>query len=96
MLYVIFCTDKPDGQQIRIDNRPAHVDYLKGSADRLRIAGPTVTADGEGMTGSLLVIEASSEADAAAWAKGDPFAQAGLFESVVVRPWKWTFGNPDA
>jgi hypothetical protein len=96
MLYVIFCTDKPDSQQVRIDNRPAHVDYLKGSTDRLRIAGPTVTDDGEGMTGSMLVIEADSEAAAAAWANGDPFAQAGLFESVVVRPWKWTFGNPDA
>ena len=69
--------------------------FLKGSAERLKVAGPTTSEDGSAMTGSMLVIEAESQADAEAWAAGDPYAKAGLFESVVVRPWRWTFGNPD-
>ncbi len=96
MLYLIVCSDKPDHGHLRQENRPAHVDYLKGSAERLKIAGPTVTEDGEGATGSMLVIEAESQTEAEAWAAGDPYAKAGLFESVAVRPWRWAFGNPDA
>jgi uncharacterized protein YciI len=96
MLYLVVCTDKPESAQVRLDNRPDHIEFLKGSSARLKVAGPTVTEDGEGMTGSMLVIEATSQADAEGWAAQDPYAQAGLFESVTIRPWKWTFGNPDA
>ncbi len=96
MLFVVFCTDKPDHGQVRLDHRPAHVEFLKGSSARLKVAGPTVTENGQGMTGSMLVIEAESLRDAESWAARDPYAQAGLFESVTIRPWKWSFGNPEA
>ena len=55
-----------------------------------------VTEDGAGMTGSLLIVEAADLAAAHAFAAGDPYAKAGLFESVAIRPWKWVIGNPDA
>ena len=48
------------------------------------------------MTGSLLVIEADDIAAARAFAAADPYAKAGLFASVDIRPWKWIFGNPEA
>ncbi len=96
MLFVVFCTDKPDHGQVRLDNRPAHVEFLKGSSARLQVAGPTLTEDGAGMTGSMLVIEAESLSDAQSWAAQDPYAEAGLFESVTIRPWRWTVGNPEA
>ncbi len=94
MLYLIVCSDRPDSSQVRLDNRPAHVEYLKASAGRLKIAGPTLSEDGERMTGSMLVIEAESRTDAEDWAAGDPYAKAGLFASVTIRPWRWTVGNP--
>ena len=36
------------------------------------------------------------KAAAKALAAGDPYANAGLFASVDIRPWKWVIGNPDA
>jgi uncharacterized protein YciI len=33
-------------------------------------------------------------AAARAFAEADPYAQAGLFSSVDIRPWKWTLGAP--
>jgi uncharacterized protein YciI len=50
------------------------------------------------MNGSLVVIEAASLHAAKEIAAGDPYAKAGLFASVEVRPWIWTLnnsGNPD-
>jgi uncharacterized protein YciI len=41
--------------------------------------------------GSLLVVEAADRAAAEAFAAADPYAKAGLFESVVVRPFRAVF-----
>lgn len=88
MLFAIVCTDKPGRQQVRLDNRPAHVEYLKAQGPRLVLAGPTTTEDGQSMTGSLIVVDADDYAAAEAFARSDPYAQAGLFDSVSIRPWK--------
>jgi len=48
------------------------------------------------MNGSLIVIEAASPLAARDIAVGDPFAKAGLFASVEIRPWLWTLNKPTA
>lgn len=88
MHFVIYCLDKPGHAQVRTDNRPAHVEYLKASADKIVCAGPMLSDDGEGMIGSALVMEFADRAEAEAWAASDPYAKAGLFESVSIRAWK--------
>lgn len=88
MLFVISCTDKPGNQKVRLDNRPAHVDYLKSQGPRIVMAGPTTTEDGQLMTGSMIVLEADDYAAAEAFSRNDPYAKAGLFDSVSIRPWK--------
>ena len=47
------------------------------------------------MNGSLIVVEAASLDAARTIAAGDPFAKAGIFASVEIRPWLWTINNPD-
>lgn len=91
MHFIIHCTDKADSAHIRADNRPAHVDFLKNHRDNLYTAGPTLTEDGDGMTGSLLIVDFPDRAAAEAFASADPYAQAGLFDSVVIKPWKLVF-----
>ena len=44
----------------------------------------------------LVVVEAPDVATAEAIAAADPYAKAGLFESVEVRPWNWVFNKPAA
>lgn len=94
MLFALICDDKPDGLPIRKANRPEHLAYLMSLGDTLKFAGPFMHEDGETMTGSLIVVEAPSATVARDIADGDPFAKAGLFASVEIRPWKWSIGNP--
>ena len=94
MLYALICTDKPNSLAIRKAKRPEHVAYLNSLGDTLKLAGPFTEADGETMNGSLVVIEAASLQAAKEIAAGDPYAKAGLFASVEIRPWIWTLNNP--
>ena len=97
MLFALLCQDKPGHLQVRLDTRPDHVAFLndlnaKGS---LKFAGPFLGEDGK-PTGSLVVIEVEDKAAAEAIANADPYAKAGLFESVDIRAWNWVFNNPNA
>ncbi len=58
-------------------------------------AGPFLD-DAGNPNGSLVIIEAKDMADAKAIAAADPYAKAGLFASVDIRPWKWLIKNPEA
>ena len=91
MLFAIFCTDKPGSAQVRTANRPAHLDYVRAVAEQVVMAGPTQTDDLSAMNGSLLVMDFADQAAAEAFAANDPYNQAGLFETVIVRPWKKVF-----
>jgi len=95
MIYALICTDKPDSLAIRKANRPEHLAYLESLGETLVLAGPFTEPDGETMNGSLVVVEASSLEAARKIAAGDPFAKAGLFAHVEIRPWLWTINNPD-
>ena len=96
MLFALICKDKPGQLDTRMSIRPAHVDYLDGLNDsgHLKFAGPFLDDDGK-PCGSLLVLEADNREGAKAMAEGDPYAQAGIFDSVEIRPWNWTFNNPE-
>lgn len=95
MLYALICTDKPHALQTRLDNRDAHLGFLKAMGDKLKAGGPFLDDDGN-MTGSLLIIEAANRDEILAISQEDPYARAGLFESVEIRPWKWVAKNPEA
>lgn len=90
MLYALYCTDKAGAEPIRLENRPAHVAYLKDSP--VVFAGPTLDDSGEHMTGSIIVLDLPDRAAAESWAAQDPYALAGLFESVEIRAWKKVIG----
>lgn len=95
MLFALICKDKPGKLQLRLDTRPEHVAYLNGLNEKgtLKFAGPFL--DGVGKPdGSLVVIEAADMSAAKALAEADPYAKAGLFESVEIRAWNWVFNNP--
>lgn len=96
MLYALICKDKPDHLQVRMDNRPAHVEFLKklNAEGTLKFAGPFLNDD-EKPYGSLVVIEADNKMEAAKIGAEDPYAKAGLFESVRIRAWNWVFNNPE-
>ncbi|WP_029009447.1 YciI family protein [Azospirillum halopraeferens] len=91
MLFMFHCVDKAGAAEVRSANRAAHLAYLEANADRLFAAGPLLSDDGTGMVGSLLIVDCADRAAADAFAAADPYAAAGLFERVEIRPWRRVF-----
>jgi len=97
MWYAIIGQEAKDALAKRLAARPAHLLRLEALRDagRLRLAGPFPAIDAAdpgpaGFTGSLIVAEFASLAEARAWADADPYVAAGVFASVDVRPLRIT------
>ena len=95
MLYSIVGTDVENSLQARMAARPDHVSRLIALKDagRLVLAGPNPAIDsadpGEnGFTGSIIIAEFASIEAAQAWADDDPYIASGVYQSVVVKPFK--------
>ncbi|WP_343116362.1 YciI family protein [Ostreiculturibacter nitratireducens] len=89
MRFAVVCRDKPGHLQVRLDTRSEHLAYIKETGI-VEMAGPLI--EGGEMCGSLIVLEADSIEAARAWAAGDPYAKAGLFENVDITEWKKVIG----
>jgi uncharacterized protein len=94
MLFALICTDNPGQLQTRVDNRPAHLSWLESLGADTKAAGPFLGSDGK-PSGSLVIISADDLDAAKALAAKDPYAVAGLFASVDIKPWNWVFKNPE-
>ena len=95
MWYVINGTDTDNSLERRLSVRAAHVARLQQLQDegRLLLAGPYPAVDSKdpgpaGFTGSLIIAEFDSLEDAQAWAKADPYVEAGVYASVNVKPFR--------
>jgi len=95
MLYAFISQDIAGTLDKRLAARPEHITRLQQLRDegRLILAGPHPAIDCEdpgdsGFTGSLVVAEFDSLQDAQNWAGADPYVTAGVYESVIVKPFK--------
>ena len=89
MRVALICIDKAGALQTRLDNRSAHLAHIESSGV-VEMAGPFL--EGGAMVGSLIILDVADLAAAQAWADADPYAQAGLFQSVQIREWKKVIG----
>jgi hypothetical protein len=94
MLFVATCADKPDSLTLRMENRPTHLAFLQGLGARVRAAGALLAPDAKTPVGSLLIVEGESVDEISGLLANDPFALAGLFASVDVKPWRQALGVP--
>lgn len=95
MLYSIVSQDVENSLALRTSVRPAHIARLEQlrNEGRLVIAGPHPAVDGTdpgpaGFTGSLIVAEFTNLQAAQKWADADPYVAAGVYEYVMVKPFK--------
>ncbi|MCE7765055.1 YciI family protein [Pseudomonas putida] len=95
MLYAIIASDVANSLEKRLAARPAHIERLQQlkAEGRVVLAGPHPAIDsndpGEaGFSGSLIVAEFESLAAAQAWADADPYIAAGVYDNVIVKPFK--------
>ncbi|MGO8738865.1 YciI family protein [Rhodoblastus sp.] len=92
MHFVALCLDKPNSLATRLENRPDHLAFLGERPDVVKLAGPFVDSAGQ-PCGSMLVLDRPDEESARAFLAGDPYAKAGLFASVELRPFKPVLGT---
>ena len=97
MWYAIEGYDGADVLAQRVAARPQHVARLQELRDagRLLLAGPCPAIDAEdpgpaGFSGSIVIAEFPSLAEARAWAADDPYVAAGVYHRVEVRPFRRT------
>ena len=95
MLYVFIAEDIPGTLDKRLAARPDHLARLQAlqAEGRLILAGPCPAIDSPdpgpaGFSGSLIVAEFPSLAEAEAWAAADPYVAAGVYARVTVKPFK--------
>lgn len=93
MWYAFVSTDHPESLAGRKSARPAHIARLKQLQDegRLLLAGPFPAIDSPepgpaGFSGSLIVAEFASLAQAQEWAGADPYIAAGVYRETSVKP----------
>lgn len=98
MYYVIFAQDKPNTLALRLSVREQHLERLKQlqAEDRLLTAGPNPAIDDEnpgeaGFTGSTVIAKFNSLEEAKQWAGLDPYVAAGVYDEVVIKPFKKVF-----
>lgn len=93
MLYAFISQDVENSLAARIEARPAHVERLLQlkQQGRLIIAGPHPAIDNSdpgpaGFTGSLVIAEFESLVEAQIWADDDPYVTAGVYQSIIIKP----------
>lgn len=90
MLFALIADDRPGALELRKSTRPAHLDYLRDSGVVVE-AGALLDEEGS-PAGSLVILDVPDRATAEAWAAADPYAKAGLFAAVTIRPWNRVIG----
>jgi len=100
MFYAIMAQDVENSMEGRKNARIDHMARLTALQDqgRLLLAGPHPKIDSmepgpAGFTGSLIVAEFESLEAAREWADADPYIAAGVYENVIVKPFKRVFPN---
>ena len=95
MWYLLLGADVDDSLDARRRHRPAHLARLEAlkAEGRLLLAGPLPAIDAEdpgdaGFTGSVIVAQFDSLAEAKAGAAEDPYVEAGVYDTMLVKPYR--------
>lgn len=96
MLFMVLGEDSSDATRLREQLLQAHLAWVVGAMERIRVAGPIKDARGRPCA-SLYVIEAEDERSARAFLEGDPYYSGGVWREVRFRPFMaaagtWTGG----
>ncbi|MDO4879329.1 MAG: YciI family protein [Neisseria sp.] len=92
--YMLLATDGEGMHEARMAARPAHLARLEElqAQGRLLTAGPTPLPEDDGrVSGSLIVASFASLDEAEEWASQDPYALAGVYGEILIRPYRAVF-----
>ena len=90
MLFCVIRHDKPDSLDLRLSERPKHLEYLKVVLDKITYGGALRDIEGK-QIGSILIIDVADKAAADAFAAADPYSETDLFAETIVQVFKPVF-----
>jgi len=93
MHYVVHCLDHDGAVEKRLSNYEDHKAYLAAASVKTVISGPLLADDEKTMIGSCFVLEAENMAEVEAFNANDPFAKAGLWKTISIRPFSKRVDN---
>lgn len=90
--FMLACFDKADSLPLRMATREAHLAYMAGKREMVKLAGPLLDDAGD-MAGSLLIVEAPDLAGAKTLNAEDPYTKAGLWDRVEIKAFRASVGQ---
>jgi uncharacterized protein YciI len=93
MPHVIITKDKPNAVALRNEVRPEHLEYMTARLDKLLGAFAQVDDANTTVHGGVIVYDSDDRSEVEAFVANDPFAKAGLFESVTISRCRKAFFN---
>jgi uncharacterized protein YciI len=84
-LFMMQGFDDQGGAEIRKATRPAHVEWINGLGDKVKLAGPMLAEDGVTPVGSVIFLEAESMEEAKTIYAQDPYRDAKLWRRIEIR-----------
>ena len=88
--FLVIGHGKPDVAEQR-GSLPLRRRFLEGHRDQVIVSGLFLSEDDGAWVGGIMLAEAPDRAAVEALVQSDPFAQAGLYESVEIH--RWRFGG---
>jgi len=85
MQYFFYCRDKAGAFETRKALLKAHWAFMHPYIDAMIARGPTMSADGKTVAGSMHIVDLPDAAAAQLFAHDDPLAQGGVFADIMVR-----------
>ena len=73
-----------DNEELRLQTRPVHREYLRSLLDTGKLAMSGPWADD---TGALIIYEAESMAEAESILDDDPYRSAGVISTATIKEW---------
>lgn len=93
MEYFVYGRDAPGTASLRWEHTEAHWAFMDRYAPGLIARGPTLTDDGQKVTGSMHIVELPHHQAAQAFAFDEPYFAAGVFSDVLLRRWSNDLGR---
>ena len=100
MQFFFYCRDKAGVGATRRALLKEHWAFMRRYVDAMIARGPTMSADGKTVTGSMHVVDLPDADAARVFAHDDPLAKGGVFEDIMVRRYHnvlgrtmWQFGG---
>ena len=93
MLFMIKGTDGDSAAAPRRQHLQEHLAYIEANMAPIRVAGYLSAPDGNGMIGSLYIIDVDDEGAARTFIENDPYYDKDIWATVEIEPFTGVAGE---